>query len=786
MQTDESIIGERRSDPALDDPEARRRDLTVNRLMTFRAESLDEGERTVEAVVATEERVTVLDMRSYRVIDEILLIDGGEFAERMPLLDSHMAWGGVDAVLGSARDARTERRGSQRVKVATIHFSGATERDRTAFEKVREGHITDVSIGYRVDPNGYVDLQPGESRTVRGRKFDNDGTRVLRVSHTWMAREVSLVPIGADTAAKIRAEIKQEHDTMDPLRQYLVGLGRVRADASDAEVLTAAAFLTGAERQRAEELVPDGTQIPTATPPQDQPGRRVAPPAPPAPADPPAPPAPPARDADPIAEARRQAADEERRRIAAIDRICDEHEAGPDIRDRLRNDPALNPAEVILEAQRLRGRTAPVGAPAPAGHVHSPIPADAGVLAAALLQRSGHDPMSMRQDSDGTWGACSERDVLTIPQGARMVHDTRIHRLGDSERSALANTCEQSDRFRDFSLVDMARLALIMDERNVPHSRNLMVRTAFSTAAFATAMSSVVNKALLDRYVTLGDTTLGWTRETTVPDFRLNTRARLGKVPALTRHARGGQAEHVSADDTGETYRAFRYSAQFVVDDMDIINDDLNALQAMPMEMGEAAARVRPDLVYYILLANAVLADSIALFHASHANLGSAGALAGATLQSALTGMMSQRQDGVPLNIRANTLIVPTDLLFAARQLVRSAEVRPGGGSSDAGVGVFNPVREENLGIAADSRIGATGVTDPVTGTAATGSATRYYLAGGPGDIEVGYVRGTGRVPTVRSAVLPGPGEWGVGYDVHIDVGAKATGYHGLYYDPGT
>jgi hypothetical protein len=64
------------------------RDLTV-REITLRADSINEATRSVEAVIATENRVTVFDLRSYEPIDEVLLMSGMESPDQVPLLASH-------------------------------------------------------------------------------------------------------------------------------------------------------------------------------------------------------------------------------------------------------------------------------------------------------------------------------------------------------------------------------------------------------------------------------------------------------------------------------------------------------------------------------------------------------------------------------------------------------------------------------------------------------------------------------------------------------------------------
>ena len=87
---------------------------------------------------------------------------------------------------------------------------------------VRDGHLTDGSIGYVV--TRHHTLAPGASIDLDGRTWRNDGKRALRLSYEWSIREDSLTPIGADPGAKMRG-IKGAQ------RQLVGGV----ADAFDAE-----------------------------------------------------------------------------------------------------------------------------------------------------------------------------------------------------------------------------------------------------------------------------------------------------------------------------------------------------------------------------------------------------------------------------------------------------------------------------------------------------------------------------------------------------------------------
>jgi len=216
----------------------------------------------------------------------------------------------------------------------------------------------------------------------------------------------------------------------------------------------------------------------------------------------------------------------------------------------------------------------------------------------------------------------------------------------------------------------------------------------------------------------------------------------------------------------------------------------------MPMEMGNAARRLRPDLVYALLLANAALADTGALFNATavttaggHANLTTA-ALAATGLKAAILAMGKYREaDGTVLNIKPRYLIVPSALQWTAKELLTSTAQAYTAAAAAATPSLYYPINvlvAENLTLVVDDRIGAAGVTDPTTGTARTGLDTNWFLsAGGPRTVRVAYRRGTNRQPQLRSFMLD-RGQWGMGWDINMDIGAKALDYRGLHKSAGT
>jgi hypothetical protein len=86
-----------------------------------------------------------------------------------------------------------------------------------------------------------------------------------------------------------------------------------------------------------------------------------------------------------------------------------------------------------------------------------------------------------------------------------------------------------------------------------------------------------------------------------------------------------------------------------------------------------------------------------------------------------------------------------------------------------------------------ESRISATGVIHPETGTLVAGSATNWHLAARDANhrgLILGHLVGN-RYPAIRSFQLQ-QGRWGMGWDVRHDLGIKCIGFESLYMSTGT
>ncbi|MHB8953561.1 MAG: phage major capsid protein [Pirellulaceae bacterium] len=721
-----------------------RRDITT-RSFQVRASTVNEQERTVEATISTESPVEVYDWRSGNVIEEVLLAETAAIPSQMPMLANHSRWS-LDDVIGSIRDIRIE----SGAIVGRLYFADDPDAMR-AWNKVRDGHITDVSVGYRVTEA--VEIQPGTSTNVNGRTF-KAGKRTLRVATNWTPKEGSLVPIGADQAAKIREEstlLQRKDHLMHPkLRAYLESIG-LRHDASEDEAQAFHTALTPEQRAAADLAVRAG----------DPPQQRQADPPVNTPDDP----------VTPEAAAQR-AVTAERERVRAISKL-----AGADVPAEVRQQAIdegwdeSRASREFLTAVRAQRQTAPAPYHATGGSGPSSNLTARAVAAGLMLANGTNDPTTC------------------------VMHNGRRDPLPSDRLTA--QDAEQGQRLQRMSAVDLVRQCALLDTGRLHWDvadAFEALRSAPSGGSLSYVFTTSVYAKLMEGWGEVADTTV-WCDEEDVANFLTQEDISLSADARLKQLPRGDTAKDATIADARETYKIARYARKWTTDEQDVLDDRLGAIMRMPTEMGSAARRLRPDLVYSLFLANAALADTGALFNSTavttaggHANLTTA-TLTGTGMKAAILAMGKYREaDGTVLNIKPRYLIVPSALQWAAKELLTSTALAYTAAAAAATPSLYYPINviaAENLTLVVDDRIGAAGVTDPTTNTARTGLDTNWFLsAGGPRTVRVAYRRGTNRQPQLRSFMLD-RGQWGMGWDVNMDIGVKALDYRGLHKSTG-
>lgn len=192
----------------VDDPNPNKFGGMVSRTVSLPLErkSID-FEKGIETIATTEAPALVVDWERWEIVREILPMKFMEAPsnDKVPFLDSHNR-SSLETVLGSARNFKVDGD-----KLMARVFISATETDLQ--QKIREGHVDSVSIGYRTDSTETVEVPKGKIVKVDGMSFKNDfedGVPML-VRTWWKTHELSGVAIGADEAAKFKSETQDKH-----------------------------------------------------------------------------------------------------------------------------------------------------------------------------------------------------------------------------------------------------------------------------------------------------------------------------------------------------------------------------------------------------------------------------------------------------------------------------------------------------------------------------------------------------------------------------------------------
>lgn len=785
--------------------------------MQVRSDSINESERSIEAVLVTENAVEVIDWQRREVIHEMLLLSGMRAVQQVPLLDNHSRWSNDD-VLGSVRNIRAEG-ANLVVRMYFADMSGFpddpnAQRVERNWARVRQRHQREVSAGYRVLNS--VTIPAGQSQVINGRTY-RAGDRTLRVVTDWRLTEGSLTPIPADPATGTR----NEETEMNPLLRYLISIG-LRSDATLNDAWEYVSRLTDpGQRSEARRLIEADSGI---TPPESvrtamqawstAPSQTTGSPGPQQGATNP-----------PASGASQRAAGEQPQTSAAGTGTAGGNGPNPEqTRSASSAGPAAGtvgtavlPSADVAEVVRQqlaaeRARSAQV----------TQMFTEAGIDNQPLLQRAiaegwdqGRAAMEIlplvRQrssqplDNSGHVAIHTRQAPSLEALGLAMMLRNGVVGLDDecfgrSQARAMGvppvmlldvnndqrqRAMEQAHQFASeyTSLVDFCRMGLQLSGERVPHNRDEMVRAAISSIAVGSLFTADVNARLLKSYTDAEDTTV-WCRSEDRADFKINEGITMGKFGPLTVHSAGKTADHLDTDTESYQYRLYRFSGQFAVDEMDIINDMFGALeQNSPEDIGLSAAQIRPNWVYSTLLANATF-NGTALFHADRNNVfsGAGDAMSIGALEAALVAFGKIRIKTRPLNLMLKYLLVPHDLYFATETILTSAERRNTTASTD--YGVKNVVSTKGITVVADDRLGVNGCTHPVTGTAYTGTATNWFAAATPGQngaktIVCGYRRGTNRSPQIRRFVMD-QGRWGIGWDINLDMGVGVEDYRAM------
>jgi hypothetical protein len=209
---------------------------------------------------------------------------------------------------------------------------------------------------------------------------------------------------------------------------------------------------------------------------------------------------------------------------------------------------------------------------------------------------------------------------------------------------------ERDNPFRGLTLLDMARGSLErLGVRSAGMNKLELVGRAFTQSGsdFPVLLENAMHKSLQAAYAVAPDT---WTRfcaQGSVSDFRAHNRYRVGSLGNLDSLTELGEFKNKAIPDGEKASITASTKGNIInLSRQAIINDDLDAFIGLAAMLGRAAKRTVEADVYTYLASNPTMPDSIALFHADHGNLDSAGAPSVTTIDAARVKLASQTSVG--------------------------------------------------------------------------------------------------------------------------------------------
>lgn len=369
---------------------------------------------------------------------------------------------------------------------------------------------------------------------------------------------------------------------------------------------------------------------------------------------------------------------------------------------------------------------------------------------AKIIDKLSKDQTSRGQSS----GIVTGTDQSKVIEVRGAVVDAILHRA--DRKNKIENN--MSNHFAPMSLMRLAEECLLMAGIN-PSGMNKMqlVGRALTTSDFPNILADVMNKFLRNAYTEPTRTFVGVFRERTNSDFKNINSTMLSEAPDLELKNEDGEYKYGTIVDGKEVYKLSSYGKILRFSREAIINDDLNALSRIPQLFGAAAARLESQLVWGVFTANAALADAVALFHSTHANVATAGSI-NATNVGVLRKQMRKQTgpNGANLDIVPKFLICGPDKEFELDQFF----------------GSFNPAAQD------DVTPGHMRSLIPIVESRLTGS--KWYLAADYNSIdtvEYCYLEGAQGVYTETRERFDTDG---VEIKARHDFAAKAMEHRGL------
>ncbi len=267
---------------------------------------------------------------------------------------------------------------------------------------------------------------------------------------------------------------------------------------------------------------------------------------------------------------------------------------------------------------------------------------------------------------------------------------------------------EGSRNYASCSLLDIAKECLAVQHiRWQTKSRTEIAQLAFqSTSDFPSILADVAGKSLRAGYEMTPAEWRMFAARRSAADFKLQKELTLDGSSRLMKVPESGEFKRGKLIEGKETWQLATYGEIVAITRQGIINDDLGAFTRTPQLLGQEVAMLEADTVYGIITTNGNLADGVALFHGTHANLVDSGATISVDeLGDTRALLLLQKSTGLkPLNIQPRYLVAPAALAQLAEQFTSTNFVAAESGKINPMAGKLTPIIDARLD-ASDNKV---------------------------------------------------------------------------------
>jgi len=377
----------------------------------------------------------------------------------------------------------------------------------------------------------------------------------------------------------------------------------------------------------------------------------------------------------------------------------------------------------------------------------------------------------------------------TVEQARKVIMDAWTAKdANEGQRSTPVVTADETDKFRaavtegiqmrsnpnieakqggdSFRGMSLLRLSEEVLQRNGVATKGLYGRElasrALATSDFPIILGATVNKSLQAEYQGVERTFQPFCRKTSISDLKTKTVGKLsGLLGNLEVIPEGGEYTADAMSEDKEAYGLTKYGKKIAITLETIINDDMDAFSRIPRAIAYEVGYKQSDIIYNILTSNPNMNDAVALFHSTHGNLGTAGAISSTTLAEAKKKMRQQTGlNGKFINVMPSFLVVGPDNEQEALQWMNAS-------FSPATVGNTN-IYQGSMSVIVDPRI----------------TTKNWFMVAAPNSID-----------TIEYAFLDGQGDFytetkqgfdvdGLEVKVRMFFAAKAIDHRGMYKNP--